>query len=390
MSVAEGDAGPPQRVLRDKAMQLQSTEESRHDAQSVAQIKDFVKKLGSLQTEKKALQVHINVAEQIGDHAKAIDFGKTVQVEQDIIRGEEANACMEYVEECSYRQVELRRLLRLACLSSLTSNGMKQKPFDALRREILQSYGYEALFTLANLETVGLFRRNGGPPGHCNNGNWSSVKRALKLFVEDDQAQVLPPPSAHPRTHPYPRAPARTHHPPATQLARERDAAATATSPRAEPCFVCLQTVRPNDIGYVYGGYAPLSVRLVQLAMGLLPSDGGRVNTTTTTLGNLGRGIAGATGIGARDGSGWGGHDDILPGGPSAQAEQEQPGGAAAVAGGSETAAKEKVRCVAWSRASLSASICRCLSLCSPPSVSALPRLCSSKFSNCNQTDRGR
>ena len=179
-------------MLRDKAMQLQSTEESRHDAQSVAQIKDFVKKLGSPQTEKKALQVHINVAEQIGDHAKAIEFGKTVQVEQDIIRGEEANACMEYVEECSYRQVELRRLLRLACLSSLTSNGMKQKPFDALRREILQSYGYEALFTLANLETVGLFRRNGGPPGHCNNGNWSSVKRALKLFVEDDQAQVLP------------------------------------------------------------------------------------------------------------------------------------------------------------------------------------------------------
>ena len=166
---------PVANVLRQKAVQLQSTEESRHAAQSVSQIKDFVKKLGSLQTEKKALQVHINVAEEINKKTQAIDFNKRFQVEQALAAGEEANMCAEYIEEAALRQVELLKLLRLACLSSLTTNGMKTKNYEALKREVLQSYGFSALFTLQNLEKVGLLRRNGGPPGLCANGNWSAV-----------------------------------------------------------------------------------------------------------------------------------------------------------------------------------------------------------------------
>ena len=117
---------------------LQSTEESRHDAHSVSQIKDFVKKLGSLQTEKKALQVHINIAAAINKKTEAIDFGKTVQVEQALAAGEDANMCMEYIEEGTFRQVELLKLLRLSCLSSLTTNGMKTKNYESLKREMLQ------------------------------------------------------------------------------------------------------------------------------------------------------------------------------------------------------------------------------------------------------------
>lgn len=82
------------------------------------------------------------------------------------------------------------------------------------------------------------------------------------------------------------------------------------------------QTVKPNDIGYVYGGYAPLSVRLVQLAAstgvfspGSSAGGGG--------LGGLSSGLR-VTGMGRDAGAAkWGGFDDILPGGPSAQVEQK-------------------------------------------------------------------
>lgn len=49
---------------------------------------------------------------------------------------------------------------------------------------LLQSYGFPTLFTLSNLEKVGLFRRNGSPPGLCGNGNWNSARKSMKLFVE--------------------------------------------------------------------------------------------------------------------------------------------------------------------------------------------------------------
>ena len=53
-------------------------------------------------------------------------------------------------------------MLRLLCLQSLVSNGLKAAKFDSLRREVLQTYGYELLLTLNNLERVGLLFARGG------------------------------------------------------------------------------------------------------------------------------------------------------------------------------------------------------------------------------------
>ena len=62
------------------------------------------------------------------------------------------------IEDCTERS-QFFRILRLLCLSSLTSNGISAKKFDHLRRLIVQTYGFEHLFTLMNLEKAGLVRR---------------------------------------------------------------------------------------------------------------------------------------------------------------------------------------------------------------------------------------
>ncbi|KAM1470510.1 hypothetical protein ACFXTO_041551 [Malus domestica] len=74
-------------------------------------------------------------------------------------------------------------------------------------RELIHSYGFEHMVTLNNLEKAGLLKKQE------MKSNWLTVKRALQLVVED------------------------------------------------------TDTANPNDISYVFSGYAPLSIRLIQHAV---------------------------------------------------------------------------------------------------------------------------
>lgn len=88
----------------------------------------------------------------------------------------------------------------------MCNNGLKQKVLDHYKREILQTYGYEHILTLNNLEKAGLLKLQTG-----GRNNYPTIRKTLRLWMDDVNEQ------------------------------------------------------NPNDISYVYSGYAPLSVRLAQL-----------------------------------------------------------------------------------------------------------------------------
>lgn len=50
----------------------------------------------------------------------------------------------------------MNRILRLLCLQSLTSGGIRANRYDAIRKTFAQTYGYSHIFTLGNLERTGL------------------------------------------------------------------------------------------------------------------------------------------------------------------------------------------------------------------------------------------
>ena len=105
----------------------------------------------------------------------------------------------------------LPSVLRLACLLSLVSNGLKPKSLAALQTELLHGYGYERVaHTLPALQKLGLLKRDEGRSG------WPALRKALQLVSDE---------------------------PPEEQEAGDE----------------------PKEMGYVYSGYAPLSVRLLQL-----------------------------------------------------------------------------------------------------------------------------
>lgn len=97
------------------------------------------------------------------------------------------------------------QVLRLICIQCYCNSGLKPKILEYYKREIIQTYGYEHLVTLHNLEKVGLLRLQG------TTRSYATIRKSLKLLMEEVNEQ------------------------------------------------------NPNDISYVYSGYAPLSVRLAHI-----------------------------------------------------------------------------------------------------------------------------
>ncbi|XP_073159059.1 vacuolar protein-sorting-associated protein 33 homolog [Henckelia pumila] len=191
-------------VLRQKATSMkQDYTEISTTTQTVSELKDFVKKLNSLPE----MTRHINLAQHLSTFtSKPLFLGK-LDMEQTLVEAQNFDVCFDYIEEMIHKQEPLINVLRLLILLSITNSGLPKRNFDYLRREFLHSYGFEHIATLNNLEKAGLFKKQD------SKSNWLTIKRALQLVVED------------------------------------------------------TDTANPNDISYVFSGYAPLSIRLVQQAI---------------------------------------------------------------------------------------------------------------------------
>ncbi|KAJ6900681.1 hypothetical protein NC652_026703 [Populus alba x Populus x berolinensis] len=191
-------------VLRQKATSMkQDYTEMTTTNQTVSELKDFVKKLNSLPE----MTRHINLAQHLSTFTSKQSFLSRLDMEQTLIEAQSYEICFDYIEELIHKQEPLVSVLRLLILFSITNSGLPKRNFDHLRRELLHSYGFGHVAMLNNLEKAGLLKKQE------NKSNWLTIKRTLQLVVED------------------------------------------------------TDTANPNDIAYVFSGYAPLSIRLVQQAV---------------------------------------------------------------------------------------------------------------------------
>lgn len=124
----------------------------------------------------------------------------------------EGETCYDVLEDWIASGYPPYKLLRLLCLQSLCSGGLKAGRYDAFRAQVVQTYGYEFLFVLNDLEKVGLIRRR-ETLWMDSAGSFNSLRRSLILINAE------------------------------------------------------VDTVEPDDVSYVSSGYAPLTVRLIQSAI---------------------------------------------------------------------------------------------------------------------------
>lgn len=218
-------------ILNGVARRLQSTYEGRHTAQTTAELSDFVKKLPGYQAEQESLKIHTALAEHIMKNTRGDTFSKVLEIQQNLIAGAESGNVYEMIEDLIAKNTSIETVLRLLCLASVVGRGLRSRDLVHFHTLVTQAYGYQHLLTLDALEGMGIltaregvsipgsgFFSSGTPaPSHsilattaASTTNYSSVRRPLHLIVDD------------------------------------------------------VSDESPTDIAYVYSGYAPLSVRLVQ------------------------------------------------------------------------------------------------------------------------------
>ncbi|KAI9732416.1 MAG: hypothetical protein M1834_001624 [Cirrosporium novae-zelandiae] len=202
-------------MLSKIARRLESDYESRHKAKSTAELRTFVDKLPGYQAEQQSLKIHINLAEEMTKHTRSEIFRRILEVQQNLAMGSDPSLQHETIEELIARNVPLHIVLRLLCLESCMGGGLRQKDFENFRRQIIHGYGFQHLLTLDSLEKMRLFEARSSAGGGLvpvtqQRTNYSSLRKSLRLVVDE------------------------------------------------------VNEHEPDDISYVYSGFAPLSIRLVQ------------------------------------------------------------------------------------------------------------------------------
>ncbi|RDL34724.1 Sec1 family protein [Venustampulla echinocandica] len=208
-------------LLNKVAKRLQTDYESRHGTKNTAELREFVNKLPGYQAEQQSLKIHTGLAEEITRHTRTDQFSRLLEVQQNLAAGADPASQHDSIEELVARDAPLIDVLRILCLESCISGGIKPRELENFKKMILQAYGYQHILTLDALEKLQLLLSRTSPMatmipmsgGGVHTGtktNYTYLRKALRLIVDE---------------------------------VNEQD---------------------PNDIAYVYSGYAPLSVRLVQ------------------------------------------------------------------------------------------------------------------------------
>jgi vacuolar protein sorting-associated protein 33A len=191
-------------VLSRLAKQITTAANERHGEKSIEELKKFVSTLPKLKSDEKSLATHTTIAGLIKEKISQYEFLDELSCEQDFMMCTNLDKSSEFIEGLICAQKPLEVILRLICIQSAASSGLKPKVLEGYKREIVHSYGIDSLLTIGKLEKAGLIKLQGG------SRSYNILRKTLNLTVED------------------------------------------------------FQEVNPKDISYVHSFYAPLTVRIVE------------------------------------------------------------------------------------------------------------------------------
>jgi vacuolar protein sorting-associated protein 33A len=211
-------------ALNKIARRLDADYEGRH-GRSIHELRDFVNKLPGFQQEHQSLSIHTNLADEMTKHTRSDIFNKELEVQQNIAAGVDPAYQHDNIEELISRDAPISDVLRLLCLESTMAGGIKPRDLESFKRQILHAYGYQHLLTLRALEKLELLQPRTSanalllPVGGSSQAavgtksNYAYLRKELRLIIDE------------------------------------------------------YNEGEPEDIAYVYSGYAPLSIRIVQCVL---------------------------------------------------------------------------------------------------------------------------
>ncbi|KAG5439211.1 hypothetical protein PCANB_001510 [Pneumocystis canis] len=103
------------------------------------EIRDFVNKLGDLQTDHKLLKFHISLTEDIMSFTTSEMFLKILEIQQNFVSGINCSQNSP-IEELFSRNASVTTALRLLCLESLIFGGIQSKELENFKKELIHAF----------------------------------------------------------------------------------------------------------------------------------------------------------------------------------------------------------------------------------------------------------
>lgn len=196
--------------LHATAKQLSTDYEGRHHAQTVQELRAFVNRLGTLQSGHASLRLHTCITEHLLRTTNADRFHCLLEIQQNLVAGAPLTQQLQAIEELVDLGVPPLDVLRVACLASYIHGGVKAAWLESFWTLFVHAYGYSCLPQLMALERMRILYATPSSSKAPRTSRFLQVAKPLRLMDDDVNERA------------------------------------------------------PEDISYVYSGYAPLSIRLVQ------------------------------------------------------------------------------------------------------------------------------
>ena len=107
-----------------------------------------------------SVTTHTTIAEMIKEKTDSSTFLEVLQVEQELVNNQKIHQTLDFLEDAACQEVDMLRVLRVACLQCALSQGIKPKTLETYLKLILQAYGHVHLSSLINLENSKLLYHN--------------------------------------------------------------------------------------------------------------------------------------------------------------------------------------------------------------------------------------
>ena len=169
--------------------------EDRFQAKTTSELNKYMKRFKNLHADHALVEQHIHLAEYIAINlTKKMKFKRKVEHELAILNGEtvpSGESSEEYLEELIGKQDNIQNILKFMILISLCQGGISSKKYEILKKQIIQTYGLNYLFTLMLLEKYQLitkydtFRRVLNVNASNQYINWNTIKNSFGLLKNE-------------------------------------------------------------------------------------------------------------------------------------------------------------------------------------------------------------
>ena len=157
-----------------------------------------------VQEEDEPLKNNINLADYISKNKQIPIKTLYMNFESNLLLGIFPDKLHDFIDDELSKKSDKYNILRILCLESIIHGGIRYKFYEQFEKDFLNTYGYKNIFLWKNLEKIGVLKTQD------NNLFYSTALTELNLIFSD------------------------------------------------------VDVINPNDSSYVYGGYCPIIIRLIE------------------------------------------------------------------------------------------------------------------------------